>query len=203
MNTIYTIGHSIHETAYFIKLLKEYDINLVLDLRSSPYSKQASQFNRDAIRRELENNRIKYNFLGDIFGGRQKDPNLYSDEGIVVFDKVKEDKKFKKGINEVIDKINSNNIVLMCSEKEPLDCHRSILISKVFSEKGIDVKHILGDGNIESHKSLENRLLKLYGFPTKSQKTLSFFDKNMADVLINHLEEAYKKRNKDIGYKFP
>jgi len=198
MNTIYTIGHSIHETDYFIKLLKKFNINLVLDVRSSPYSKHASQFNREVIGKKLENNGINYNFLGNIFGARQKNPNLYSEDNIVDFDKVKEDYKFKKCINEVIDNINCVNIVLMCSEKEPLDCHRSILISNVFSKRGIDVKHILADGNVETQKSLENRLLKLYGFPTESQKTLCFFDE--ANDSVNHLKEAYKKRNKDIGY---
>ena len=200
MNTIYTIGHSTHKTDYFIKLLKKYDINLVLDVRSSPYSKYAPQFNRELIEEKLENNGVNYNFVGSTFGARQKDLNLYSEDGILDFCKVKESEKFKFCVNKVIDNVNCANIVLMCSEKEPVDCHRSILISEVFSKRNINIKHILANGEIETQTHLENRLLALYEFPAKSQKTLNFFDRNKDINPINNLQKAYEKRNKDIGY---
>jgi len=200
MNTIYTIGHSVHEIDYFIELLKKYDINLVLDVRSSPYSKYAPQFNKKNIEEKLEENGIHYNFVGDSFGARQKNPNLYSKDGIVDFDKVRESIKFKATFNKVIDNINNANMVLMCSEKEPIDCHRSILISKAFYRKGINIQHILADGEIETQKDLENRLLSLYKLPTKTEVTLDFFNKNSDNNKFDHLKQAYTKRNKDIGY---
>ncbi|MCL2116734.1 MAG: DUF488 domain-containing protein [Methanobrevibacter sp.] len=200
MNTIYTIGHSSHKIDYFIKLLKKFDINLVLDVRSTPYSKYAPQFNKELFEKELETNGINYNFVGHTFGARQKDSNLYSEDGILDFDKVKESNKFKIGITKVINNVNIANIVLMCSEKEPIDCHRSILISNVFSKRNISIKHILANGEIETQRSLENRLLALYGFPGESQKTLHFFDKNKDNKHLNHLKKAYEKRNKDIGH---
>ena len=200
MNTIYTIGHSVHKADYFINLLKKHDIDLVLDVRSSPFSKHASQFNREIIQKELERNGIHYKFVGNTFGARQKDSSLYSDEGILDFDKVKKTDKFKECVEKVIEYINRANIVLMCSEKDPIDCHRSILLSKAFFDEDINIKHILENGEVETQLGLENRLLELYELPRKTQKTLDFFAKGDGEGFINHLQIAYKKRNKDIGY---
>jgi uncharacterized protein (DUF488 family) len=200
MNRIYTIGHSVYEIGYFINLLNKYEIDLVLDVRSTPYSKHAPQFNRKVIKKSLENKEINYEFLGDVFGARQKDHALFNEKGILDFDKFKDADSFKKALNKVIENINLSNIVLMCSEKEPLDCHRSILISKAFSNHGVEVYHILDNGELESHKSLENRLLDFYGFPKKTQVSLDFFKKEKEG---DFLKKAYKMRNKDIGYCIP
>ncbi|KZX11132.1 DUF488 domain-containing protein [Methanobrevibacter curvatus] len=199
MNTIYTIGHSVYEIDYFINLLNKYEINLVLDVRSIPYSKHTPQFNRELIKKSLENKGIRYEFFGDVFGARQKDHALFNEEGILDFVKFKELDSFKEALNKVIENINLLNIVIMCSEKEPLDCHRSILISKAFSNHGVEVYHILDNGELESHKSLENRLLDCYGFPQKTQVSLDFFKEEKE---INYLKKAYKMRNRDIGYVF-
>ena len=171
-----------------------------MDVRSSPYSKYAPQFNRKAIKEKLEENRVHYNFLGDSFGARQIDPNLCFEDGIVDFNKVKESDKFKTAFNKVIDNINGANIVLMCSEKEPIDCHRSILISNAFYEEGINIEHILDNGEIETQKDLENRLLSLYKLPRKSEVTLDFFSKNSGNSKLNNLKQAYEKRNRDVSY---
>jgi hypothetical protein len=88
----------------------------------------------------------------------------------------------------------------MCSEKEPINCHRSILISKAFVDKNIAVKHILIDGNVISQKEIEEMLLKLYNFPQKTQTSLDSFYKTKESNNIHYIYKAYAKRNKEIGY---
>lgn len=198
MSTIYTIGHSVHEISYFISLLKKYDIDLVLDVRSTPFSKYAPQFNKEVLRETLGDNNIQYTFLGDSFGARQKDASLYGEDDILDFCKVLNSERFNETLNQVIDNINGANMALMCSEKEPIDCHRSILISRAFKDKGIEVNHILGNGKIETQNGLENRLLELYDFPTDYQPSLFSFSND--NEKVDYLDKAYKKRNKEIGY---
>ncbi|GAA5817991.1 MAG: DUF488 domain-containing protein [Methanobrevibacter sp. CfCl-M3] len=196
---IHTIGHSTHEIEYFIELLQKHEIDQVLDVRSTPYSKHAPQFNKKQLKKELEANEICYKFVGDSFGARQEDPKLYSEDGILDFNKVMKSQKFRNTFNKVMDNINRANFVLMCSEKDPLNCHRSILISNAFSKENVKVNHILSGGEVETQIDFENRLLDLYNYRRKPQETLDFhFNKNNNE--IDYVKKAYEKRNKDIGY---
>lgn len=194
MNTIFTIGHSQHPIEHFIKLLKKNNINYVIDVRSTPYSKYAQEYDRENIENVLKQNNIKYSFMGKHFGARQEDKALYTEEGYLDFEKVVKTDKFNAALNNVKKGMENNNIALMCLEKKPIDCHRAILVGNAFYKADCNVEHILENGDLENHEQLNLELLDLY-FPDRNQ--ISFFDNRSAD---EYLEDAYRLRNKEIGY---
>lgn len=198
MNRIlYTIGHSQHEAEYFIDMLRKYDINYVLDVRSTPYSQFAENYNRENIRAILKMAGIEYSFMGNYFGARPEDRTLYSKDGYLDFEKARKSVKFQSAVNNVIKGIQAgNNIVLMCTEKDPIECHRAIMVARTFFERNVDVQHILADSSLQSHDFLNQRLIDMY-FPNRYQMSL-FASENKSDVEC--LVEAYIYHNKKIGY---
>lgn len=194
---LYTIGHSQHDLAYFIEMLQKYDINFVMDVRSTPYSQFAKDYNRENIKSVLRRADINYFFMGSYFGARPEDRTLYSQDGYLDFEKARNTFKFQCGVDNVIKGIQAgNNIALMCTEKDPIECHRAIMVARTFYEKNIEVQHILADSSLQSHEVLNQRLINMY-FPDRYQ--LSFFpNENMSDEEC--LREAYRYHNKKIGY---
>lgn len=198
MGNLYTIGHSQHAIEYFVKLLKMYNIDYVLDVRSVPYSKYAEQFNREILQKKLLCNGIKYSFMGSYFGARPEGADLYCDEGYLDFERVRKSSQFLKGFNNVVLGLNKgNNITFMCTEKDPFDCHRAIMIARAFDLSGIETNHILADGKVQSQSMLNERLLNKY-YPDRNQMT--FFDYIDNEKDIDYLSMAYQLRNKEIGY---
>lgn len=189
---IYTIGHSDHTIERFIILLKQHCITAIADVRSAPYSRIHPQFNKDTLAASLEKGGIKYVFLGKELGARPDDHSCY-ENGQADFDRVAERKEFKSGLKRVLEGGDKYQIALMCAEKEPLDCHRTILVCHRLKRAGIGIKHILADGTLENHQDTESRLLKL----TNSEQNL--FDQDVSDY--KRLEQAYKKRAGEIAYK--
>lgn len=118
---ILSVGHSQHKTEYFIKMLKDHQVNYVLDVRSVPYSRFASDYNRENIKRLLLSRGIQYSFMGDFFGARPADKGLYSAEGYLDFEKVKRSSRFLEGFENVLKGMKQGNrIAFMCTEKEYL-----------------------------------------------------------------------------------
>lgn len=194
---LYTIGHSQHKTEYFIEMLNEYNINYILDVRSTPYSQFASEYNRENIKATLSGAGIQYAFMGNYFGARQEDRSLYTSEGYLDFDKVRKSARFQLGLHSVVKGIKSGNkIALMCTEKEPIECHRAIMVARTFFEIGIDVQHILQNKELQSHAELNRQLLDIY-YPDRYQISL-FSEKNRSEE--ENLIEAYKLQNRKIGY---
>jgi len=191
LKQIYTIGHSIYEIQNFIKLLQKNNINTIVDVRSTPYSKFASQYNKDSIKQYLKENKICYIFMGDLLGARYEDKNLLFNNGKVNFKKVQKIKSFQDGITRLEKGITKGyNISLMCSEKEAFDCHRFGLISEFLSKKDVSIQHIYPD-KIVSQKQLEQQLLKKY------DKQIDYLGLENSKT---PLEQAYKLRNQDIAY---
>jgi len=195
MKRLYTIGHSVYEPKDFVSLLKQNNINTIVDVRSTPYSKFASQYNKETLKYYLKENKICYIFMGDLLGARYEDKNLLFDDGIVNFKKVQEIKSFQDGITRLDKGITKGyNISLMCSEKEAFDCHRFGLISEFLNKIGINVKHIYPD-KVISQEELEQLLLKKY---SKKLPQADLFNPDITDEL--RIKLAYELRNKDIGY---
>ncbi|MFA5233429.1 MAG: DUF488 domain-containing protein [Sulfurimonas sp.] len=195
MNTIYTIGHSIYEIEDFVKLLKQNQINTIVDVRSTPYSKFAPQYNRETLKKYLKQNSICYIFMGDLLGARYEDKTLLFDDGKVDFKKVQETKNFQDGVMRLQKGIEKGySISLMCSEKEAFDCHRFGLISEFLSKKSIEINHIYPD-KVVLQQELEQKLLKKY---EKQIPKIDLFNQNID--FQEQLKEAYKLRNKDIAY---
>lgn len=195
---LFTIGHSIHQLDEFVLLLSQYKIDYVLDVRSTPYSKYAENYNREILNKYLPLNKIHYSYMGAYFGARQENKALYSQEGYLDFEKVRSTSLFLKGVDNVKKGLSQGyNIVLMCTEKDPFDCHRAIMVARGFELEGFDVKHILFDGSLIDQKELDNRLLDKY-FPGRNQLTIFDYDKPQDEEEL--LKQAYIMRNKEIGY---
>ena len=192
---VYTVGHSNHPIEEFLKLLVKHNINCVCDVRSMPYSRFTEQYNRENIKEYLSEHNIKYLFFGEEFGARREEKGLLTD-GMVDFEKVAKNEKFIKGINRIEKGLEKGyRIALMCTEKEPIECHRTILVSRNLYLKGMVILHILSDGTAVYHEKIEEELVEKY-FPNRNQ--LSIFDMNES---IDYLKEAYKNANSDIGYR--
>ena len=192
---VYTVGHSNHPIEEFLKLLVKHNINCVCDVRSMPYSRFTEQYNRENIKEYLSEHNIKYLFFGEEFGARREEKGLLTD-GMVDFEKVAKNEKFIKGINRIEKGLEKGyRIALMCTEKEPIECHRTILVSRNLYLKGMVILHILSDGTAVYHEKIEEELVEKY-FPNRN--LLSIFDMNES---IDYLKEAYKKANSDIGYR--
>jgi uncharacterized protein (DUF488 family) len=162
--TVLTVGHSTHPIERFLGLLAEHEVTVVADVRSVPFSRMNPQFNRESIERSLQASGIEYVFMGHELGGRSDDRSCY-EKGRILYARLAGTAPFRLGIERVIEMAGEHRTVLMCAEKEPLECHRTLLVSRVLAEKEVDVAHILWDGRLERHAQSMDRLLDLTGVP--------------------------------------
>lgn len=177
--------------------LKEMDY--VLDVRRIPYSKYAKQYNRETLDRYLLQHHIHYTYMGTYFGARQANPALYTPDGYVDFEKVRSTPLFVMGM-KIVEKglLQRHEIALMCTEKEPLNCHRAIMVARAFELGGYDIKHILFDDSLLDQRELNDQLLSKY-FQNSDQMTL--FANDEFHSTNGLLKQAYIMRNKEIGYR--
>ena len=145
---IYTIGHSNYDPDEFLRLLKQHEIVLVVDVRSSPYSQYSPQFNRENIELLLAENGIDYAFHGNSLGGRPNDPTCY-DENEVSYAKVREKAWFDEGIAHVLWEAANRTVALLCAEEDPYRCHRHMLVTQELLDRNASVIHIRGNGVVE------------------------------------------------------
>ncbi|MEW6387191.1 MAG: DUF488 domain-containing protein [Thermodesulfobacteriota bacterium] len=151
---IYTIGHSNHKSDELIKLLNQYQIEILVDVRSNPYSRYSPQFNKELLRQIIEISGIKYLFLGNLIGGRPEDERFYDINGQVRYDQIEQTPHFQEGINRLLKEIQSYKIAILCGEEDPMHCHRRLLIGRVLSKHGIRILHIRGNGQIQAEEEL-------------------------------------------------
>lgn len=157
--SILTVGHSNHEMQVLINLLKKHGVTAVADIRTTPYSAAAPQFNRENLKPKLQSEGFKYAHLGNELGAHPQDPACYKD-GKVAYSLQAKTSLFREGLQRVISGAEKHRIALLCVEKDPLDCHRSVLIARELEAQSVDVAHILADGSIETHGETMDRLLK-------------------------------------------
>ena len=186
---VLTVGHSNHSLEAFVALLQRHGVTALADVRSAPYSRFNPHFNRKALDASLEAVSIRYVFMGRALGGRPDDPACYED-GRVRYDRQAETPLFREGLERIVDGAERERIALMCAEKEPLDCHRTLLVGRSLAERGIAVAHILADGALEPHDETMDRLLDSAGLPRQ-------------DLLQSReqlIEEALSHRERRIAY---
>jgi uncharacterized protein (DUF488 family) len=152
--TVWTIGHSNHPLEVFLDLLGQHRIELLVDVRSSPYSGHVSHFNREAIGGPLEAREIRYLFLGNLLGGRADDGRFYDQEGFVRYDRLADSPGFQQGIDQLLGQIETSRAALMCGEEDPAACHRRLLLGRVLAARGVCVMHIRGDGRSQSEQEI-------------------------------------------------
>jgi uncharacterized protein (DUF488 family) len=155
---IYTIGHSNHPIDRFIALLHQHDVDAVADVRSTPYSRFNPQFSKEKLQAALAAAGIRYVFLGEELGARSKDPTCYDEGGRVSYAKLASTDLFRRGLDRLLAGMQNHRIAIMCAEREPLECHRTILVSRELERAGVPITHILSDGTLEPHRDAMRRL---------------------------------------------
>jgi uncharacterized protein (DUF488 family) len=187
--TILTVGHSIHTREVFLRLLATHGVTAVCDVRSRPYSRMSPHFNREDLREALSEEAIAYVFLGQELGARTGDRTCYRD-GKVQFNLLSRTESFQRGLHRVEQGSRKHRVALMCAEKEPLECHRSILVARHLVSRGLDVQHIHADGRLESQRDASERLMEILKLRTQ-------------DLFHSHaqlIEDAYDLQGERIAY---
>jgi uncharacterized protein (DUF488 family) len=189
---VYTIGHSSHAFSTFLELLAGARIDEVIDVRSMPYSRRHPQFTRESLVARLREHGIAYVFLGRELGARSPDPDVWED-GRVSFARLARTPAFLAGLERVRADSLERRVALLCAEREPLDCHRTLLICRALRAPDVELWHILATGELESHADTEQRLL---AGDRGAQRDL-FGDDAAA------LERAYDRLGARIAYRGP
>jgi len=189
MRIVHTIGHSNGTVERLVGLLQLHAITAVADVRSRLYSRFNPQFNREALASELKNSGLEDVFLGQELGARSEDPACHR-EGRAHYLLIAQTSAFERGIQRLLVGMKRFQVVLMCAEKEPLVCHRSILIGRSLQERGVRVRHILEDGSVEDHEASLLRLLEMHGMP----------DNHLFHSHDELIAIAYEKQAEEIEY---
>lgn len=189
MPELFTIGHSTQSWEQFLDRVVRHRIDAVGDVRSSPYSARLPQFNREILERALKSAGLHYVFLGNELGARRSERECYVD-GIARYDRIARTPAFHSGLDRVRKGVARFRLALMCAEKDPLECHRTILVCRELRSE-FDIRHILDDGNLENHPDAEARLLVEERVPAE-------------DFFISREEliaRAYERRGEKIAFR--
>jgi uncharacterized protein (DUF488 family) len=189
---ILTIGHSRHSWERFTALLDGAGVEAIADIRSAPRSRFSPQFNKEAMAAALAARNVAYVFLGKELGGRPQSPALFTG-GVADYEKMAATPEFRLGLERLMEAAARRSVAAMCSEADPLECHRCLLVGRALAGQGADVRHILASGDVVTHAEVEDRLLSL---------------ENLAEDLLassreERLAEAYRARSRKAGYRAP
>ncbi|PAB61132.1 DUF488 domain-containing protein [Anaeromicrobium sediminis] len=197
---IFTIGHSNYSMDRFLNMLNFYDIDCIVDIRGTPYSKYNIQFNKESFSRTLIGKGYIYIYMGKEFAVQREDKSLYTEEGFADFEKVAYDKNFLNGIKRLKDGCEKGyRIALVGAMQDPINCHRCTLLGRALIKYGFNLKHILDDYTLASQEDLEERLLEKY-FANRDQLTIDTY-MGMEISKEELIKKCYKKSNKEIGFR--
>lgn len=187
---LFTIGHSTHEWPEFVALLRKHGVTAIADVRSQPASR-LPQYKKAALQAGLKEAGINYVFLGRELGARRAEPECY-DGDQVSYERIARLPRFLEGLERLRQGSREFRIALMCAEKEPLDCHRTILVCRQL-RNGFRIRHILADGSIEEHEQTERRLVR------QMDVTRTLFEPNLTEEDL--IQQAYEARGRQIAYR--
>ncbi|MFZ5573815.1 MAG: DUF488 family protein [Pseudomonadota bacterium] len=190
MSVLFTVGHSTHPIEVFVGLLTQHGITALADVRSHPYSRHFPQYSQEALKAALAREQIAYVFLGKELGARSENPACYR-QGKVQYELLAKEPQFAVGLERLRTGMERFRIALMCAEKDPLDCHRAVLVARRVYESGTPVEHIHADGHLEKHAEMEARMLDL----------LKMSDADMFRSRGEILVDAYRIRGEQIAYE--
>jgi uncharacterized protein (DUF488 family) len=188
--TVFTVGHSTHPVSRLLELLQASQIDAVADVRTSPYSRRLPQFNRESLEGDLSRAGIAYVFLGRELGGRGSGNCVLGPDGRVSYAKLGATVEFSAGIERILHGMTQYRMALLCAERDPMECHRGLLISRALAGRGVAMQHIGTDGRIESQVRAEDRLLSIFG--------LSVPDLLRTDEEVYN--EAYLRQESRVAY---
>ena len=187
---LFTIGHSNIPAERFIALLRGAGVDAIADVRSIPASRFCPWFSAKNLAPLLTGANMDYVFFGDELGGRPRDPSLYCD-GVADYGAMAQRPGFRADLDRLLAMTGQQRLCLMCSERDPLDCHRCLLVARALAARGVSVGHILHNGEIKSHTATERRLLEAAG--------------EDADLLVTGQDErlaaAYRRRARAVAYR--
>jgi uncharacterized protein (DUF488 family) len=189
---LFSIGHSNSPINRFIALLGEADVSAVADVRSTPYSRFCPWFSRHNLQAHLKADGIAYLGYGEALGGRPGDASLYCDGG-ADYEAMARTPAFQSGLDRLQNDMARHRVCLMCAEREPLDCHRCLLVARALAARGVAIGHILHDGAVEPHAATEQRLLQW----SENAAAPDLFVTGQND----RLAAAYRRRGRAVGYK--
>ena len=192
---IFTIGHSNLDLGDFVAVLATHEIRAVCDVRSRPGSFRFPQFNREPLEACLNSAGLEYEFLGDTLGGRPSDPRVYHADGIVNYEERRKAPDFCAGIDRALELSRASNIVVMCAEEDPLQCHRFLMIGPALLEHGIVPQHIRRGGELESQRAAEDRLLKLHDLAAFDSGSLFIAERDVA------LQDALRRQAREFAFR--
>lgn len=191
---VYTIGHSTHSFEKVAELLRQHGVDAVADVRSHPYSRMNPQFSKEALQASLEKAGFAYRYFGRELGARPPPgSDCYDSDGKVQYDKLAQTPQFQEGIEQLIEGMDRYRIALLCAEKEPLTCHRTILVCRHLEARDVATAHILEDGSLETHESAMQRLMGELGISQEQGGLLG----------DDPLEQAYGKQGRRLAYQRP
>ena len=183
-----TVGHSNRESGEFVELLQRHGVTAVADVRSQPYSRHLPQFNRETLKEWLARSEIFYVFLGEELGARRREPECYVD-GQARYELIEKTPAFQKGLDRVRSGVERHVIALMCAEKDPVTCHRAILVARALRSE-MQIGHIVSPEELESHDEMEERLLRLWNLDGQS----------LFMTREERLQDAYEKQGARIAF---
>lgn len=189
MNRVFTIGASTMPIERLIEVLGEHAVTAVADVRSIPASRFTPQFNQKPLRDSLRASGVRYVFLGDELGARSLRDECYVDD-VVQYDRLAQTPEFEAGIERVLDGASRERIALLCTEQDPLDCHRAILVSRVLAERDTEIHHIHASGRLEPHEDAMLRLRRKFHLDQPS----------LLDDEADQLSEALRRQEQQIAY---
>lgn len=187
-NNLLTIGHSNLPADQFLAMLKAHAVTAIVDVRSVPFSRRFPWFSSRTLSERLQTKGIAYIMMGDTLGGRPANPAFYCDD-VADYEAMATAADFRTSLDRVMAEATRHRLCLMCSEREPLDCHRCLLVGRALAERGCSMAHILGNGSIEPHSVTEERLLAW----------LRPDDDLFGGTADSRLAEAYRKRARRIA----
>lgn len=176
----------------FIELLAQHGVTALADVRSAPYSRIAPQFRRDALATSLQARGIAYVFLGRELGARRDEPEVY-DGDLARYERVACTEAFTRGLQRVEQGASKFRVTLMCAEKDPITCHRALLVARQLSLRGHAIEHIREDGTTETTASFEERLLAVTGIAGAD------LFRSRAEILA----DAYRIHGERMAYRRP
>jgi uncharacterized protein (DUF488 family) len=191
---LFSIGHSNLSAAHFLAMLQAAGVNAVADVRSRPYSRFCPWFSQKPLAATLAAAAIDYTPMGPALGGRPHDDALYCD-GVVDYEAMALAPDYLAGLERLIEAAEESRLRLMCAEREPLDCHRCLLVARGLAERGVAVGHILHDGAMEAHAATEQRLLAL------DEKADAHACDLFATGQRQRLAAAYRRRSLAAGFR--
>ncbi len=155
--TLYSIGHSNHEIEKFIALLQSNKIEVLVDVRSVPSSQYSPQFHHVPLKAALVAAGIRYLFMGKELGGRPEGSEFYDTDGRVFYGRFAKTQLFRDGLERLKMGIQKHRVAMMCSEGDPTNCHRRLLVGRVLKQEGVDILHIRTDGRVETEQEVAKK----------------------------------------------